>query len=118
VIVGETEDELALLIINTNLNLNVNQKGTIRHSLQIAITKDCSCEYLTHDSFVDCTHIYTYTKTAIINAINADADSYLGEMSYGHWEPVLSATQNSATIPKKLLKQFNILNQGILPGTP
>jgi hypothetical protein len=95
--------------IDSRINENVHQPGTATHLLQIALSKDCSCAYLDHNSYVDCSKIYPYTKESIVKEVNENHDLHLGEMTSTHWECVHNATVKAVTISNKIKKRFALI---------
>lgn len=108
-IIGESVNEFALLFINSNLNENVHKPGSVTHSLQIAINKYDGCNYLRHNSYVDCTRIIPKDKIKVISTITNNQDLYLGKMDHTHWDAVYTAVVGAPTITPKQKKMFNLV---------
>lgn len=109
VIIGESVNEFALLFINSNLNENVHKPGSVTHSLQIAINKYDGCNYLRHNSYVDCTRIIPKDKIKVISTITNNQDLYLGKMDHTHWDAVYTAVVGAPTISPKQKKMFKLV---------
>lgn len=88
--------ETAFLVINSKIPSFIESKKHLR-DCQILIDK-ASHDFLSHDSYVDCTKTYYEDTPEIFNELVADTGNLKGEISDSVKSNILEALRNSPTI--------------------
>ncbi len=111
VVVGFKDDEihLAAVLINSKINFKVNfNDELIAHQIPLNLQ---GREYLTHDSYVDCSEIFSINIQAVNEKIEDGPESVIkGHMSKNDLHRVINTLVNSDLIKGKLKKKFGLFD--------
>ncbi len=108
IVMGVSYDKIALgtVYINTHINPNVFPTEELKQ-LHIPLESD-NRDYLDHDSFVDCSKLYEKKLSEIKLIIEADVDSYLGELSPEDYKIIRDKIKISKNISVHVKKKFGL----------
>ena len=109
IIVGFSNDKVlvATLFINTEINPNVFPTEELR-KLHLVFEKT-RCEYLDHDSFVDCSQLHEVSYGNLVTILNENPTVVSGEVANTDLENIKNIIKNAPTITPKQKKKFGFL---------
>jgi len=108
VIIGEsiTGDKIGVVFINSNINWKVIKTIELAQ-LQLYVKAEDN-NYLTRDSYIDCSRIREISKQYIIDQIIDKIQNVLGEVKTEDYSQIISFLKKSRLISPKLLRRYNI----------
>jgi hypothetical protein len=108
IVVGESFDKLlfATVFINSELNLNVFHSPELQ-SLNVRL-EAAGRNYLSHDSYVDCSKITARRKTDIEQIIAKDPARLLGRLSQADYQLLRNVIKAARTISPAKKKEFGL----------
>lgn len=95
-VISSIKSETAFLVINSAIPQFIQNKKHL-NDCQVLIDKS-SHDFLTHDSYVDCTKTYYEDTAQIFSELVADTGSLKGEVSDTVRNNILVALRNSPTL--------------------
>jgi hypothetical protein len=109
IVVGFSNDKVlvATLFINTEINPNIFPTEELR-KLHLAFEKT-RCEYLDHDSFVDCSQLHEVSYDNLVAILNENPTVVSGEVANADLEKIKNIIKNAVTITPKQKKRFGFL---------
>lgn len=108
IVLSIIQDEVCVVHINTKINVNVNRTPLL-HALQMPIKKCNHEQILEHDSFIDCSDIYIYSYTGLLNNIISDAGTYLGNIDNNIRIDIINKLESSPKISNKQRAKYLIV---------
>lgn len=111
VIIGIKDDHSSygVVLINSEINLNVNYSPyLVSQHIEVA---SAGRNYLTHDSFIDCTEIFSIPKSEIDQIIELDQDVIKGNVSKQDFDLIINMIVASDLIKGKIKKRFGVYDQ-------
>jgi hypothetical protein len=99
----EKAESAALLFINTEIPRNPYIKA-----LQYPI-KASEKSFISHDSFIDCSHLYERDLAPLRRAFIDDLGIYLGALSTQDLKAMCTLVQNAKTISPRLKRKYGLL---------
>lgn len=97
------------LFINSEINENVFPTPYLK-SLHLPLTATADRQYVEHDSFLDCSHIYEQNLHDLKDKIMTTMDSYLGQIAASDLSQILHLVATARTISPKLKKRYGIIS--------
>lgn len=91
------------LFINTSM-----VSAPYLHSLQLPLMAS-DCEFLEHDSFLDCSRIYEEDASAVKAKYLADTEIYLGALSVQDLKQAIAMVRKAKTISVATKRRFGLL---------
>lgn len=70
--------------------------------------KSADNDFLTHDSFADCSKIQKISQIEVREALKEDTKNILGELKQQDLINIITVVQNASTISPKTLKMFGL----------
>lgn len=109
IIIAENDDGrfLAVVFINSNINTNVHRTNQLL-SLQYQILCGDN-EFLERDSYIDCSDIFDYDRSQVIEWVTLNPPCKLGEVESSNLEQILQLVKSSPKISRKTLRQYGLL---------
>ena len=110
IVVGLHEDNIhfAAVLINSEINFKINfSEDMIACQYEI---KKANKEYLTHDSFVDCTELFKIDLSTIKKKIEGNPNLVIGHVEKEDLNGIIQTIIDSKTIKGKIKKRSGIFN--------
>jgi hypothetical protein len=99
-IVVSVEPEPLLLVINSEIN-EYKQKRPHLRGQQIAISSE-ECDFLDHDSFIDCSKVYDdFSSVEIENVVVNDTTLILGNINSRIVGEIMTVVDDSVTLEQR-----------------
>lgn len=108
VVIGTHENNIALgtVYINSNINTTVNYSAYLQ-ALHHQITPD-DYDFLSHNSYIDCSGIYERDLSEILQAVNYDNKRIVGYLNTTDLDLVKRNLIQSNTIKGKIKRRFGL----------
>jgi hypothetical protein len=109
IVIGVSQDKvlLGVVYINSEINPHVFPSQELRDlHLKLAVeTRD----YLTHDSFVDCSRIFQLDRGSISKLLHHDPACHLGTIGKEDLSQIRKIIRGSRTVSVRVKKMFGLL---------
>jgi len=99
----EKAESAAILFINTEIPRNPYIRP-----LQFPI-KACDKSFISHDSFIDCSHLYERNLASFKTAFIDDPGVYLGALSTQDLKAIRALVQNAKTVSPALKRKYGLV---------
>lgn len=108
IVIGISQNKILLgvVYINSEINLNIFPTQELR-DLHLKLTAD-SREYLTHDSYVDCSRIFQLERENINKLLQDDPACHLGTIAKDDLTRIKTVIKGSRTISIRIKKLFGL----------
>lgn len=103
--VSEESEEVGCLCINSNINEDCIPERLRKYHHKL---EEQGREYLDHNSYINCSEIYTKNYNELKNKLAAEPEVKIGEMSEEDKIDIISIVRNAITITKRDLEKFDI----------
>jgi hypothetical protein len=109
IIVGMTNDksEFATVFINTTVNMHLLNIPELQ-ALQLEISPGASYPFLKHNSFIDCSQIYTRFPDSCIREINAGSGRILSQLPSAHIQKVIELIKSNESLSRHKTQLYNL----------
>jgi len=109
IVIGKSSDALTIVTVyvNSELNTNVFRNKTMQ-DLQILLKKE-NCEYLQHDSYVDCSALHVKQLDNLKQKFDAAELGSLGKVSSEDLNLIKGKLIRTGTIPLKQKKEYGLI---------
>lgn len=94
------------VFINTNVNFNVINSQELLE-LQYPV-KNQPNDYLDHDSFIDCSELFEFSRQDLFNLLIAEPEKALGKVSQEDLKILFNLVKSSPIIEPKMLKIYKL----------
>ena len=109
IVIGVSQDKILLgvVYINSEINPNVFPTQELRdlHLKLTAGTRD----YLTHDSYVDCSRIFQLERDSISRLLHDDPACHLGTIAKDDLQQIKKIIKGSRTVSVRVKKMFGLM---------
>lgn len=100
---------IGYLFVNSKINPNVFPTARLR-SLHFLL-KSSACEYLDHDSYLDCSNIQDISMDDLTKIMLKDPSHHIGQLSESDLENAKSIVRNAPTVSEKQKEKYNLIPQ-------
>lgn len=104
--IEESRVLLASIFINTDINPNVLNTPDLE-SLQFPLLVERN-QFLSHDSYADCSKITPRTYETVFNAVKNEPACHLGQLHDADFNSIRLLIKSTKTIPVRIKKQFGL----------
>jgi hypothetical protein len=108
IIIGQNENQIGSLIVNSEINQKVHPVGSYFYSLQKQLDYFPTCQYLKHTSYADCTFIHEWKIEEITTILTNIPERILGTLCEDHWRIIIDTILTSKHISVKKKKKFGL----------
>lgn len=98
---SKQDNKVGFILINSRLQ-KFNQKSQI-------FIEYSNRNYLDHDCYFDCSHIFEFDYQVIYNSIMNSKAKHIGEISEEDYQIILTYLRESKLIDKSTLKKYKII---------
>lgn len=95
------------LFINSEINPNCFPNQKLR-DLHLPLSID-ECDFLDHDSFLDCSDIKEIEVEKLTEIISRDPSRHIGHLPSSYLQRAIETVKSAPTITKKTKRKFNII---------
>lgn len=106
IVIGLTEDRVSLasIYINSDVNMVINYSQELR-DLHLPLSAN-DCDFLDHDSFVDCSQLQERNRERIYQDILNSPEAFVGTLNSEQLSTIRNQVINAKTIKGKIKKKF------------
>lgn len=105
--VNDEGNYVGSVFINTNVNFNIINSQELLE-LQYPV-KNQPNDYLDHDSFIDCSELFEFSRQDLFNLLIAEPERALGKVSQKDLETLFRLVKSSPIIEPKMLKKYKLI---------
>ncbi len=109
IVIGISADKLAVgtLYVNSEINPNLFKTEELRN-LHLKLQAH-GRDYLSHDSFADCSKVYEKDFDDLLSVLEDDASNLLGELNTEDLKSVKQKVKEARTIAVRIKKKYGLL---------
>lgn len=110
IVVGFHEDKINLssVLINSEINLNVNYTQELAY--EHLFFKQIEREYLSHDSYIDCSEIHSIDISDINKKIDENPSIIIGQVSKSDLDRIMKQIIDSEVVKGKIKRRCGIFD--------
>lgn len=108
VVLGGSKDKIVfgVVLINSQINPHIFRSSALRSWHVPILSSDY--EFLSHDSFIDCTQLFEKETTALLAAVSNSPEVVVGKLMESDFEAVSRAIKAATTIAKSDKRKFGL----------